>query len=170
MPCRYIQDLLIDDKDVTRASCQAQVLFFRLLLAVDDFGLYFADPDILRGKLFAAAIDKFRPADLSRFLDELEKAGLIRRYDSEDGEPFLHVQKTFGKQCRAKSPKYPPPPWISVHLRTDADGCGQMSANAPDNDNDNDNPLTPSQGGSFSKSRKKRGVDEGDPFEMMEKL
>lgn len=91
----------------------AEILYYRLLVSVDDFGRIDARPLVIKSACFPirmrATADK-----CMQWMQELEKANLIGLY-MDDGKPYLYIKKWENK-ARAKHSKYPEPP-------TDADKC-----------------------------------------------
>lgn len=118
MPNRILRDWT-DSVEVDSLGWEAEVLFVRLIMKADDHGRFSANPRLLRSLCFPLRAS-VRETDITRWLAECEKAGMIRLYVSES-KPFLVICK-FGQQIRSKS-KYPGPP-------SSADICEQMLANA----------------------------------------
>jgi len=81
MPNRILRDW-IDSEVVNSLSWQAEIVFTRLLMKVDDYGRFPANPRLLRSLLFPLR-DGLRDADITRCLVECEKAGLIAIYNIE---------------------------------------------------------------------------------------
>jgi hypothetical protein len=107
MPNRILRDWT-DSPTVNDLSWQAEVFFVRLIMKADDYGRFAAHPRLLRSLLFPMR-DGIRETDISRWLAECEKAGLIRPY-ADDEKPFLVIQK-FNQRMRLKKPsKFPEPP------------------------------------------------------------
>jgi len=106
MPIRMLRDWT-DSEAVNNLSANAEVLFIRLIMKVDDFGRFTADPKILRPLLFPMRLEQTREADLQRQLQELEKAGLVRLYEHA-GKRLMEIVK-FDQRMRAKHSKYPGP-------------------------------------------------------------
>src|SRR5690606_31911603 len=104
-----------DSEKVNQLSAHAERFFTRLIMKADDFGCYTANPKLVKSTLFPWLIDEVREADISRWMAECQKAGLILLYEVE-GKPYLQI-KDFGQRLRAKKSKYPLPAQ-----------CGQMTA------------------------------------------
>lgn len=126
MPTRLLREGIIDSEAVNSLTWPAEVFYRRLMSLVDDFGLFDGRPNILRSRLYPAKVESVREADISRWIAECEKAGLIALY-SVNSKPYI----LFGNlgEPRAKDPKYPRPP-ADVYNRlqpfTDANRCAQM--------------------------------------------
>ena len=112
MPIRMLRDWT-DSEAVNCVSCQAEVLFIRLIMKADDYGRFSANPKLLRSLLFPLK-DGFRESDISSWLKEIETAGLIATYQAE-GKPLLEIVK-FDQRLRARKSKWPEPVGT---LRTD---------------------------------------------------
>jgi hypothetical protein len=103
MPNRMLRDWT-DSEKVNALSWQGEVLLVRLIMKADDYGRFTANPKLLKSFLFPLK-DGIRDADISRFLAECERAGLIRVYTS-DAKPFLEISN-FNQRMRAKVSRYP---------------------------------------------------------------
>lgn len=71
---------------VALLSERAEIAFIRLILKVDDGGVYYADPLLVRAAIWPTK--SLRTTDVSRVLDELGRAGLIARWTHGDGGPL----------------------------------------------------------------------------------
>jgi len=123
MPNRYLRESFKESEAVNAVGFQAEVLWIRLVVTVDDFGRCEANPKLLRPKLFPLRLEQVREAELSRWIAECEKAGLLRLY-TVDGKQYLQLEKW--EQGRAISSKYPPPPTygnICEQTHADANKC-----------------------------------------------
>jgi hypothetical protein len=131
MPNRILRDWT-DSEPINLLSWQSEVFFTRLIMKVDDFGRFSANPKLLRSLLFPIR-DGVRDADISRDLAECEKAGLLAVYEA-DGKPYLQIEK-FGNTPRAKESKYPAPASNlqanACNLQASASKCMHLHANAP---------------------------------------
>lgn len=107
MPNRILRDWTNSDK-VDRLSFQAEVFFTRLIMKADDYGCYWADEKRLRCNLFVLKIDKIREADITRWMAECQKAGLIALYESES-KKYLQIID-FNQRKRIMSSQFPQPP------------------------------------------------------------
>jgi hypothetical protein len=109
MPSRILRDWT-DSEPINELSAQAEVFYVRLIMKADDFGLFHANPKLLRSLLFPLK-DGIRETDISRWLAECEKAGLIRPY-TVDEKSYLEIVK-FGQRLQQKRSKFPLPPQIN---------------------------------------------------------
>jgi len=106
MPNRILRDWT-DSASVNKLSWEAEVVFARLIMKVDDGGNLYRDTTIVRSLLFPRKGD-LKTADIDRWLSELESSGLIRCYPAK-GEVFLHIVN-FGQRKDRKHIRYPEPP------------------------------------------------------------
>lgn len=107
MPNRILRESILDSEAVDQLSVAAEVFYRRLMSVVDDFGRFDARPSVLRSRCYPLRVTTAREADISRWLAECEKAGLIVLY-SVDGKQYLLFHKL--GEPRAKSSKFPAPP------------------------------------------------------------
>lgn len=121
MPNRIIRDGILTSENVDKLGVHAEVFYRRLMSVVDDFGRYTAHPSLLRAACYPLRVDSIREADISRFLTEVQEAGLIALYEV-DGKRYLQMNKC--DEPRAKKSKYPPMP-------ASANICAQTQTNVP---------------------------------------
>lgn len=125
MPNRYVREAAIKSKSVNSLSWQGEVFWRRLINLVDDFGRYYADPELLRADVFPRQLDRVRDSDIPRLLAECEKAGLLFCFEA-DSKPFLVMNQW--EKGRALHSSYPePPPAICEQMKTSVYICKQMS-------------------------------------------
>lgn len=126
MPNRVLRDWTDSDR-VNSLTAEAERFFTRLIMKADDFGRYFADPKRLKAFLFPLT-DALCEADLSRWLAECEKAGLIRCYEVS-GKRYLEL-RNFGQRLRNMRNIHPQPP-DAVDAPPSAASCGPKTGNDP---------------------------------------
>jgi hypothetical protein len=107
MPSRILRDWT-DSERVNAISPHAERLFVRLIMKMDDYGCFHADPRLVRANLFPLLIDQIREADISRWIAECEKAGLVRSYEVAS-KPFL-VVPNHGQRMKNSRRRFPAPP------------------------------------------------------------
>ena len=105
MPNRILRDWT-DSEVVNSLNWQAEVVFTRLIMKVDDYGRFPANSRLLRSLLFPLR-DGLRDADITRCLAECEKAGLIAIYHIE-GKSYLEI-RNFKQRIRNEKSHYPEP-------------------------------------------------------------
>lgn len=117
MPTRYLKPGIRDSERMEAISDpNAEILYYRLLVSVDDYGRTDGRPLMVKSLCFPvrmrATADK-----CANWLKDLERAGLLRIYEA-DGKPYIQIEKWDNKP-RAEHSKYPEPPTL-------ADNCMQM--------------------------------------------
>jgi len=117
MPTRYLKPGIRDSERIESISFpDAEILYYRLIVSVDDFGRTDARPLMLKSLCFPirlrATADK-----CMQWLQDLVNAGLVVVYEVE-GKSYLQIVKWDNKP-RAERSKYPDPP-------TDVYSCPQM--------------------------------------------
>src|SRR5690606_7168437 len=112
MPSRIIREQICTSDTLAKISAEAERLFWRIVVQADDFGLFDARPKIVLGKCMTSLIGAVTEDDVTQWLDELEEAGLIIRYQVA-GRPFLKLATWDKHQRPPKStskPRHPLPP------------------------------------------------------------
>lgn len=135
MPNRILRPW-VDSEAVNSLSDAAEVFFVRLIQCADDYGRFYGTPMLLKSYLFPLK-DK-RVADISRWIAECVKAGLIADYEVS-GKRFIEIRK-FNQRLRMKcDSKFPAPPVGSPpddsHMTVICQSCdSQMTARDGDGD------------------------------------
>lgn len=122
-----LREGILTSERVNKLNAPAEVFYRRLMSVVDDFGRYFAKPELLLAACYPLQIEKVRKADVATWIGATCEAGLVRRY-TVDGKDYLQLID-FRQQVRAKASKFPQPPDIC-----DADAtqqCSRCDAHAP---------------------------------------
>ena len=124
MPTRYLKPGVRDSEAIDSLSSQAENLFYRLLVTVDDFGRFDARPAMVKASCFPIK-DSMTINKCKDLIEELVNKNLISVYEVE-GKNVLQMSK-WDNVPRAKESKYPTNPYgcIQVHtsvnnLHTDA--------------------------------------------------
>lgn len=107
MPNRIIREGFLTSDKVDKLSWVEECFYHRLLLAVDDYGRYHADPPLLIGKIMPRKIGNVSNQDIEKWLTACVTAGLVRVYGVE-GKRYLEVLQ-FDQRTRAKKSKFPTP-------------------------------------------------------------
>ena len=118
MPSRILREGILTSERVDMLTPQGELFYRRLMSVVDDFGRFDGRPQMLRVSCFPLRVDRVREADISRWLDELQTAGLIALY-AINGKPYLEMHD-FRQQVRAKESRYPPKPEMQSDCLADA--------------------------------------------------
>jgi len=126
MPNRVIKDSITCSKEIDSLTWFEEVLFYRLIVKVDDFGRFYADPQIIKSELFPRKEDLTKKA-VEDALKKIEKVGLIRTYNW-DGSSYLEIVKwSQHQQRRAKASKFPDN--NGNRMIADDSKCNQMKSN-----------------------------------------
>lgn len=141
MPSRILKESICTSESLACLSAEAEVLFYRLIVKADDFGLYYGSPKILASLLFPLNVPTEKK--VSSWLAELVNGGLVATYRAEDGRQYLKLLSWDKHQNRrATKPKYPLPQEFdntcSQGVSSDnSDTCAQMQADSSVNVNEN---------------------------------
>lgn len=96
-----------DSENIDKLSFQAEVFFVRLFMKADDYGSFHGNIKLLKSSLFPLRCDSVRDADISRWIHECLKAGLIVVYEVQS-KPYISVIN-FGQRLRNMTTKFPLP-------------------------------------------------------------
>jgi len=151
MPNRLLREGILTSDRVNALGVQAEVFYRRLMSVVDDFGRFTADPRVLRTSCYPLRVDEVREADISRWLAEVQSAGLIALY-AVGPKPFL-LMRDFRQLQRAKSSKFPEPP---LSLFDEEQAHSACSADAP-------HMRSETETESRSKAKTKAGAPPAEP-------
>ena len=120
MPTRYLKPGIRDSERIEALHYpDAEILYYRLIVSVDDFGRADARPLMVKSLCFPVRL-RATADRCDAWLKDLEKSGLIQLYES-DGKRYLQITRWDNKP-RAERSKFPEPP----HLHTDVYTCPQM--------------------------------------------
>lgn len=103
MPDRIVREGILASRRFAGLKLHLQNFFWRLILAADDYGTFPADPALIRSRCYPLEGGRAREADLQRWLEELEQAGLVRFHWHHD-DRYLTLEK-FGQAERLKHPR-----------------------------------------------------------------
>ncbi len=126
MPNRIIKESICRSDQINGLTPFEEVLFYRLMVSVDDYGRYDGRTAIIKGTLFPLK-DDIDPGQIEDAMVALECQGLVALYDV-DGKPYIRLTGWDRHQSiRAKKSKYPADPDENGnHLQTSASNCKQM--------------------------------------------
>jgi len=108
MPNRILREGILSSERVAKLPWPAEVFYRRLMSVVDDFGRYFAKPELLRSAAYPLQHDKVGNPDIVKWLTECVDAGLVRTY-AVSGKEYLELCD-FRQQVRAQQSKFPQMP------------------------------------------------------------
>lgn len=114
---RMIDKVIILSTKINAISEGAENLYYRIYVNTDDFGLFHADPTILKGQVYT--LRNISVPTVRKRLTELIEIGLVKIYEI-DGEKYLKIvgfekHQTFRKDYVRKY-KYPKPVTNSYEL------------------------------------------------------
>ena len=141
MPNRILKESICVSDQINQLSWFEEILFYRLMVNVDDYGRYDGRPAIIRSRLFP--LKDVRDKQIEDALGVLSSVELVEVY-SVDGKPFVRLTGWDKHQTiRAKKSKYPAPDGGCDNMKTFASKCKQMQADVhviQSNPNTNPNP------------------------------
>jgi hypothetical protein len=110
-----------DSDAVNALSAGAETLFVRLIMKADDYGCFHGNPALVRSFCFPLK-ETMRNTEISRWLDELQAAGIIAVYTHEtDGKTYLQI-KNFKQRLKQSRHRFPMPPGGDNGDQTDTSG------------------------------------------------
>jgi hypothetical protein len=127
MPTRYLKPGIRDSETIDDLPPMAEILYYRLLVTVDDYGRYDGRPQMVKSACFPIK-DEITAKKAEALLVDLAKAGLVLLYEVA-GKPYIQMLKWDNKP-RAVVSNYPAP----------TDGCMQVYADVCNTNTDA--PLT----------------------------
>lgn len=103
-----------DSEKVNLLKAHAEVLFYRLMMKADDYGSFYANVKLIKSNCYPLRTDAVRDADITRWMDELLKAGLIVVYMNA-GKSYLRILN-FGQRLRNQKKRFPDcPPELLIN-------------------------------------------------------
>lgn len=106
MPNRMLRDWTYSDK-INTISVHAERFFIRLIMKVDDYGIFYANTSLLKANLFPLLLDSIRETDITRWMAECQKAGIVLLYESQ-GKRYVQICEFKQRLDKARI-KYPLP-------------------------------------------------------------
>jgi hypothetical protein len=118
MPNRMLREGLVYSEAINRVSPLAEMLFWRMLVSADDFGLLEVGSAYLKSRCLPARDMTLEQID--GLVAELVKPtvgafGLVRSYEA-GGKKYAAIEK-WDQRRFALKPKCPLPPWGTDHIR-----------------------------------------------------
>ena len=102
MPNRIIRDGILTSERVDKLNWAEEVFCRRLQSVVDDYGRYYAKPELLIAACYPLRIRKVSESDVGKFLTACVSAGLVSTYQTNDGKHYLELTD-FGQRIQSKS-------------------------------------------------------------------
>lgn len=118
MPTRYLKPGIRDSETIDKLSPMAEILYYRLLVTVDDFGRYDARLSMIKSQCFPVK-DSVTAKDCQKLLAELSAHGLLVLY-AANGSNYLQMLKWDNKP-RASTSMFPACADECIQVHTDAD-------------------------------------------------
>jgi len=106
MPNRILRDWT-DSEKINSLSVHAERFFVRLIMKVDDYGRYSGNLKLIKANLYPFLIDNIRESDITLWITECEKCGLLLVYEVEL-KRYIQINN-FNQVLRQKKMRYPPP-------------------------------------------------------------
>lgn len=109
MPTRYLKESIKTSETIDQLSWFEEVLFYRLIVSVDDFGRYDGRASVIKSMLFPLK-DNVSVKAIESAIVKLVRVHLIAVYE-RNGKRFLHLPSwnTHQTAPRAVKSKYPDP-------------------------------------------------------------
>jgi hypothetical protein len=131
MGARMIRDGLLTSEKINKCSDFEECLFVRLMLVADDFGRYYAIPELVKSHCYP--FDNRTLEQVKNGLKQLELIGLIKTYESGDKKYLLILN--FSQRLRQMKSKFPDPPLglkdLQENLSATCGGLPQHAVNCP---------------------------------------
>ena len=107
MPNRILKESICVSESVEELNWFEEVLFYRLIVNCDDYGLFDGRAAVIKGRLFP--LKSVTHKQIEDAVNHLATVGIVRPY-FHDGKPYLQLV-TWHKhqQIRAQKSKYPMP-------------------------------------------------------------
>lgn len=129
MPNRILKESITTSCEIDQLTAEEERLFYRLIVACDDFGRMDARPQIIRAKCFPLKIDSVKDKDIEKWLAALVERSLIILY-TVNGKPLMQMTTWLKhQQKRAKHSKYPAP---DEGIISHEINCNQLQSNVTD--------------------------------------
>ena len=118
MPVRMLREGILTSERIDLLSPSGEVFYRRLMSVVDDYGLFSANPKLVRAACYPLKLDTVNDAHIADWLQECAKASLVLCYEVA-GKQYLEVQD-FRQQVRSKHSKFPDPLSVVINCLADA--------------------------------------------------
>lgn len=102
-----LRDGILTSERVDQLNWAEEVFYRRLMSVVDDYGRYYAKPELLISACYPLRIRKVSDSDVAKFLAACASAGLVSTYQANDGKRYVQLVD-FGQRIQAKS-RFPGP-------------------------------------------------------------
>lgn len=141
MPNRIIKDSICRSDSIDSLTWFEEVLFYRLIVACDDYGRFDGRIAIIKGTCFP--LKDIRNGDIEKALQRLSAVGMVEMYEVQ-GRPYLQLTAwERHQQIRAHKGKYPAPDIRCNQLISDDIRCTRNPIQSESNPNQKTPPIPP---------------------------
>lgn len=138
MPNRLLREGITTSEKIDRLSTEAELFYYRLLVAVDDYGRIDARPAVLIAKCFPLRTDRIKAEHIFSWLAELDSTGILMAYEHPKGAflQLLNFDKPRAKESKCPSPNEKTS--VRKHMFARENTCEHVKTNVPYSDSDSD--------------------------------
>lgn len=155
MPNRILKESICTNEQIDKLSPFDEIVFYRLIVNADDYGIFDGRPSILRSRLFP--LRDIRNSQIEDAIHNLASVELVSTYEV-DGKPFVRLLGwERNQQIRARKSKYPgpdgkhlKPDTVCNHLKSDDIKCSRNPIQSESNPNPKSNPKARARDGGDS--------------------
>ena len=145
MPNRILKESICTNEQIDKLSPFDEIVFYRLIVNADDYGIFDGRPSILRSRLFP--LKDIRNSQIENAIHNLASVELVSTYEV-DGKPFVRLLGwERNQQMRARKSKYPGPDGKHMksdttckHLKSDDIKCSRNPIQSESESNPNPTP------------------------------
>lgn len=134
MPNRVLKESIRESESINMLSHASECTFYRLLTLADDYGLFKAKSRLVNRALFP--LRDYTDDEVSGWLNEISKAGMVVFYVGEDGKPYGKIVSWEKYNTPRNSKAKFPEPTEDTKLFTDyhafENNCMQLHADVSD--------------------------------------
>jgi hypothetical protein len=104
-----LREGILSSLRISMLDAEQEVFYRRLMSVVDDYGRYYAHPELIQSACYPLAHRRASADDIALALEACEQASLLTLYSAPDGKDYL-VLRDFRQHVRARTSKFPDPP------------------------------------------------------------
>lgn len=131
MPNRIIKESICSSENIDNLEPMEEILFYRLMVNCDDYGLFDGRSSIIRAKCFPLKVDKIKEKDIDKWLQSLVREKLVTLYENNNKQYLKLTSWEKHQQTRATKSKFPKPDDYGSNLISSDINCNQVQSNAP---------------------------------------
>lgn len=155
MPNRILKESICSNEQIDKLTPFDEIVFYRLIVNADDYGIFDGRPSILRSRLFP--LRDIRNSQIEDAIHNLASVELVSTYEV-DGKPFVRLLGwERNQQIRARKSKYPGPDGkymkpdsVCNHLKSDDIKCPRNPIQSESESNPTSNPKARARDGGDS--------------------